>query len=203
MEHTQRNPPLKHPVNKAHDCFFIIICCKGCRQPQSKGPLCRKRWFSCQICVAFENIFHLRTVDDKIIQTFPFDTESDFCYLLCCHFKLYFFRMINKHSVPSVCQIKRNVFIGLLRACSTVFIPDFHALSVLHKWSKTLSQSIDQFIYREPQLLTHISIFASFIISKPFPVCFQIGKVSPSAFCQKLSVSLIAHRPVFLIDHKT
>ena len=64
--------------------------------------------------------------------------------------------MIQKHAIPLVGNIKRNILVGDLAGRSAILIPHFHHLAVLHKRGVPLTKSIDALVHIDGQLLHHI-----------------------------------------------
>lgn len=57
------------------------------------------------------------------------------------YFKGNTFRVVDKHPIPSVGQIKGYVFVGLFTTGSAITVPDIDYLPVFHKGSKSLTES--------------------------------------------------------------
>ena len=51
MERPQRNSPLEHAVDEAHDGFLVIVCRKRGGKPQPECPRCRKSRLACDVCI--------------------------------------------------------------------------------------------------------------------------------------------------------
>ena len=203
MEYTKSDSTLQHTVNKAHNGLFVIVCCERCRKPEAIGPRCRKGRFSCKICIAFQDIFHSRSVNHEVVQALSFYGKFYLCYLLSSYFKGDFVRAVYEYTVTFICQIKWNIFVGLIGACTTIFVPDIYGLSVSYQCSETLTKSINVLIYIDAKLLTHVGFaFRVHIIGKSCPLCTHIGKVSSTACSQDFTISFVRHAPVFLVDAK-
>ena len=48
-------------------------------------------------------------------------------------------------AVTSICEIKWNVFVSIWRASASILVPEINSLTVLHKWTKSLAQTVHQF----------------------------------------------------------
>ena len=99
MESPQWNPSVEHTIDKAHDSLFVIICREGSGQPQSKGPWCGKSRFSGNIRVPPQHIFHLRTIDQEVVEISALHGEFRSCDHLCANLKLNVFRMVYKDTI--------------------------------------------------------------------------------------------------------
>ena len=58
VEYGQRNSPLQHPVDKAHDGGLVVICGKGGGQPQAESPGRGQGGFSGEIRIPLQHLFH-------------------------------------------------------------------------------------------------------------------------------------------------
>ena len=114
MEHLKRNIPLKHTVYKLIYRLLIIIGGKGGRQPQTKGPRCRKRRFAGQIRIPHQNLLHRRSIDQEIIQTLARYGEFHLRYHLRSDLEGHLLRMVHKDTISLIRYIKWNILIGLL-----------------------------------------------------------------------------------------
>ena len=110
--------------------------------------------------------------------------------------------MIDKDAVAAVCHIKRDVFVGLLRASAAVLVPDINALSVFRKCREALAESVDQLSHGKSELLAHVSVIASLVICHTLPVCFHIRKITVCAPGKQLAVSFVGHRERQLRDNQ-
>ena len=108
--------------------------------------------------------------------------------------------MIHEHAIPPVGKIKGYIFVGLLCAGPPVLIPNGHGLSVFHERRKPLAQAVDQLIHGHSQLLPHVSVPASSVVGRSLPVCLHISQIPGAALRQQLTVPLIPHGPVFLVN---
>ncbi|MNV96285.1 hypothetical protein D3C71_1912720 [compost metagenome] len=53
--------------------------------------------------------------------------------------------MVHQHAVTTVCQVERDIFVGLLGAGAAVTVPGFDRLAVTHQRGKALAEAIHRF----------------------------------------------------------
>ena len=101
--------------------------------------------------------------------------------------------MVDKDSVPSVGNIKRNIFVGLFTACTAVAVPDIDTLAVFDKGSEAFTQSVYALAHSQLQLFADkgaCSLHFQISSAARFAGCDQIGTA------EKLEGKLAA-----LVDH--
>ena len=157
MEHMQRNIPVRHPLDKSGRRPLVIIGRKGGGQPQAKGPGRRQRRFTGQFRIFRNGSLRGRAVNHIVIESLPLHGKLQTLHLFAGYLIGGVPFIVQKHTVPLVGNIKRNVFVCDFARCPAVLIPHFNHLAVLHKRGVSLAQSIDALIHINSQLLHHIS----------------------------------------------
>ncbi len=62
-------------------------------------------------------------------------------------------RVIDEYAIAAIGEIERNVLVRLLARGAAVSVPDIDRLTVLHKRTEPLSETVDQFADSELELL--------------------------------------------------
>ena len=164
MEYMKRNLPVCHSLYKAGCRLLIIICSKRGGQPKTERPGRRQSWLASKIRIFFHRSHRAAAADKIIIQPLSFHRKLYPLYLLTCDLKSHVSYIIYQNAVSFIGNIKGNVLVGNLAGCSSVLIPHFHDLSVLHKRRKPLSQSIDIFVHINRKLFQHIGFLCLVVI---------------------------------------
>ena len=156
MEHVQRYIPVRHTLDKAGGRLLIVIGRKGGGKPKAKGPGRRQRRFAGQLRIFGYGSLRGGTVNHVVIEPFPFHGKLQAFHLFAGNLIGGIPLMIQKHAIPLVGNIKRNILVGDFTGRSAILIPHFHHLAVLHKRGVPLTKSIDALVHIDGQLLHHI-----------------------------------------------
>lgn len=151
----QRQITLSHTFYEGVNSSFIVVGCERSRQPEAEGPCRRKRRLTGQGSIFADNLFNRRSFNYEIFEALSSYAELGFFTFFRSDFIRNQLRMVNKYAVAFAGYIERNVLVGLLRAGTTIFVPEINNLSVLHKRSEALAQPVYIFAYADIQLFTH------------------------------------------------
>ena len=92
--------------------------------------------------------------------------------------------MINQHTVATVGDIERDVFVRLFGAGSAITVPGFHRLTVTHQRSEAFPQTVYRFTDTEIQPLKHVATVGVGILY--IAVIFQLATGNAHTIAQKI-----------------